>query len=362
MLDTGKVINVKYTINKWADIFYIERNVMQKTKSIKVIISVIITAAIFYLVQRLITVKDIAGIFGKIPAYSLVGGVMLYFLSYTFRSLRYGTLLNGKKIRLSDLINISFIHGFFNKVIPLRIGEASFVYLLGKRHGVAAEESVSVIFLCRIYDTLICVIFLFFFSFFVTSIGSGSEGIRILCVILVIMLLLSVVFIRRFIRIAAMCIDFIVSALPKKLGGPFAKVSGILSTVSVYLKNITTKEIIIKTLLFSSLNWLSIFIFYYVLIKGMKYGVKFLEMCYGTALANLANIVPVSAFGGIGSTDAGFAAGLALTGKNMKQALTVSISVSLFQLLCIILFSAIGYIGIKVSEPKGGKIQDQDLV
>lgn len=67
------------------------------------------------------------------------------------RAIRFSLLLGGK-VRLRDLVAVTFARNLFIDLLPVRLGELSYVYLLTRRIGRTLEDAVSSLLLATLFD------------------------------------------------------------------------------------------------------------------------------------------------------------------------------------------------------------------
>ncbi|MDM8515111.1 lysylphosphatidylglycerol synthase transmembrane domain-containing protein [Desulfobacterales bacterium HSG16] len=108
--------------------------------------------------------------YSRISGKALCLSVVIYYLTMILRTLRFNWLLNqgtGKTISPGQLLPIVLVHQFYNRVLPFRTGEASYVVLLKTVCQYDVSSGISTLLVARIYDALtVMVIFLIGLSFF----------------------------------------------------------------------------------------------------------------------------------------------------------------------------------------------------
>lgn len=134
---------------------------MKKQTYTKLTVAIITLTLVAILLSQ-IKVADVVDILIGIEPVYLVAGFGLYVLSYFFRALRFYVLLN-REVGIKDLFAIVCAHNLANNILPLRSGELSFFYLVGKNHSIPIHKSIATLTIARISD-FIAIGLIFFIS------------------------------------------------------------------------------------------------------------------------------------------------------------------------------------------------------
>lgn len=106
----------------------------------------------------------------------LLLGLPLYLIGYWSRAERVAQLLAPiKKVPAKRILPPLVIGFLFNNVLPARLGEFVFAWLLGKREGISRTASFAVVVLSRILDGITIVAFFLFGLFAFMKLG-GDVG------------------------------------------------------------------------------------------------------------------------------------------------------------------------------------------
>jgi glycosyltransferase 2 family protein len=101
----------------------------------------------------------------------------LYLVGYWSRARRVSQLLAPiKKVPTSRILPPLVIGFLFNNVLPARLGEFVFAWLLGKREGISRTASFAVVVLSRILDGITIVAFFLFGLFAFLQVGGDGGG------------------------------------------------------------------------------------------------------------------------------------------------------------------------------------------
>ena len=106
---------------------------------------------------------DFAGVMASLATaqwWWLLLALPAYLVGYWSRAARVAQLLEPiKKVSANRVLPPLVIGFLFNNVLPLRLGEFVFAYLLGKREGVPKTASFAVVVFSRILDGITIVAF-----------------------------------------------------------------------------------------------------------------------------------------------------------------------------------------------------------
>jgi uncharacterized membrane protein YbhN (UPF0104 family) len=107
----------------------------------------------------------------------LLLGLPLYLVGYWSRAKRVSQLLGPIKAVPTERVLPPLVIGFlFNNVLPMRLGEFVFAWLLGKREGISKTASFAVVVLSRILDGITIVAFFLFGLFAFMQVGGSGNG------------------------------------------------------------------------------------------------------------------------------------------------------------------------------------------
>jgi uncharacterized membrane protein YbhN (UPF0104 family) len=100
-----------------------------------------------------------------------------------------------------------------------------------------------------------------------------------------------------------------------------------------------------QALLLSLLAWLCVFLFCAVLARGLGIGeIGFGEVVFGSGLAMLTSLLPLSAFASIGTLEAGWVLGFGVFGVARELALATGAGLHVVQLVNIVLLGLVGHL------------------
>lgn len=235
----------------------------------------------------------------SVPLSLVLLGFLCYTVSFYLRAARFELLLP-REHTAKQLFPIVLVHYAALNIIPARMGEISYVYLLKKIHGVPIGGSVSSLILARVFDQ-IAISSLFLLSAGLVNIS--APWLRTLSLLigglLISMFLLLVCLLIYKARWAA----WITTVLTRWQWHRAALVQkGLqeMENIVAALDKIRLKEHGVKLLGVSVLIWLSIFGVNYSLLHAFQVNLTFAAVMLSSTFAILLTLLPFQVLNGIG--------------------------------------------------------------
>jgi uncharacterized protein (TIRG00374 family) len=130
---------------------------MNKLKWLGLCISAVLLGLIISKIDMAAFVKGLIGL----NYFFLMAGILVYFLGYTVRTVRWYYLLShAKKIRFGSLFSIMIIGFMANNILPARAGEFVRAYMLGIKEAQSKSLALATVVMERILDGLVFVLLL----------------------------------------------------------------------------------------------------------------------------------------------------------------------------------------------------------
>ena len=137
---------------------------------VSILISVILLSWLLSHVEKGSLIELFQNIFW--PAF--LGYLVFMAIGFTFRALRYCWLIGVGKVRLRDMFLVVMVRQVFVDLLPMKIGELSYVVLLSKRFKIPVEVGFSSMMAVFLFDS-ICLFPVLLVSLMVT----GKTGIEL---------------------------------------------------------------------------------------------------------------------------------------------------------------------------------------
>ncbi|NQU98257.1 flippase-like domain-containing protein [Candidatus Woesearchaeota archaeon] len=287
-------------------------------KHFKFIFGSLITIIILYFLLKDIPFNTFIVLAEKITVQVLFITFFTYLLMNLARAMRIKKIF--PSIKFSKLANIVFIHNMINNILPFRIGEFSYIYMIKKEK--SSSQAISSLMILRITD-LIGVFLIFSCSLLFIPL---NDTITKLFGYILLIVIASVVFIFGFAKI---------NLLKFK----------IIKDVRQSLKKYTPRKISLLTV-DSLIIWVLSFLFYYFFIIALGIELSFFQVVVAAVLIIFSTILPISGIGGFGTTELAWTIGLMIFGVEKNIAIMSGL---LIHVIKIVMFVIIGLFGLASS-------------
>jgi len=310
-----------------------------------VLFSTIITIVLVYILLTQIELGDIFNVLFSIRAHWIILGFILYILSYFFRALRFQILLN-EKISIKDLFSIVCVHNMVNNIIPARMGELSYIYLIKKR-GISTGEGIATLMIARIFDVII-ISFLFFVSAIairqLPAVISNALWIIAGFLVIVTLFLFSLVYkgknfvdlVERIAERSGLNRFRIISLLLKKA-----------NEVAKNLEKIKSRRIVFYSLLISILIWCPLYLMNYILLRAMGLNLSIWLVILGSTFSVMSTLLPVQGLGGFGTHECVWTLAFMTLGLPKEVAIASGFGVHIILILYFLILGCYGFCTLK---------------
>jgi uncharacterized membrane protein YbhN (UPF0104 family) len=295
-----------------------------------------------------ISLRDLFALLKRADHRWIFLAVLGYLLAISFRALRCRWLIHSKDVPLLDLFRISVVYHLSLMVLPSKLGELSYPYLLNKLNGITLIAS-------RIYDffTLLVIFFFAFIEF------QGLFHANPVLMILLIALLTGFTFF----------VFFYMSDLLKLLSKGLGKAShglGLsrrqsvqwslskIDTIADDFYAIKARRTYLPVVLASMASWGFSYWMFYAFLRGFGVSTPFMKVVFGSTIAIVANALPISGLGNWGVLEAGWTAGFILVGLSKVDAITTGFGFHIFIFLTAVIASFICWVPFKVKPFSAG--------
>ena len=306
----------------------------------RILLSILITVGIIVILLLQISLKDLYTLLRTIdPLWAALGSIAL-FLAILLRALRFRWLIYSKAIPFSDLFRITVFYHLSLMVLPSKLGELSYPYLLNKNSGMNVTEGLASLVVSRVYDFVIVLMVLLSVSIGFQDLSKVNSTLAILLVTLLIGLLVFGL--------------FYMSSLLRWLSNGLAKISHrtgsrhtrfvpwVQKKVNDMAEDfyaIKSRHTLFPVSLTSLASWVMIFCVFYAYMMGFGVEVPFTRMIFGSTVGVVANALPISGFGNWGTLEAGWAAGFLMVGLSKQKAIATGFGVHILIFIVTALIS-----------------------
>jgi uncharacterized protein (TIRG00374 family) len=305
----------------------------------RLIVSVLITVGIIFILLRQISLKDLYTLLRTIdPLWATLGSIA-YLLATLFRALRFKWLIYSMAIPFSDLFRITAFYHLSLMVLPSKLGELSYPYLLNKKSGMNVTEGLASLIVSRVYDFVIVLMVLLSVSIGVQGLFRVNTPLVIFLVIALIgLMVFGLFYVSNFLR----WLSNRLGRIPKWIGSGNARfvpwIQRKMSEVGEDFDAIKTRHTYFPVSLTSVASWVMIFCTFYAYMKSFGIDIPVTRMLFGSTIGVLANALPVSGIGNWGTLEAGWAAGFLMVGFSKEKAIATGFGVHIITfIVCAII-------------------------
>ncbi len=312
----------------------------------RLIFSILITVAIVFVLFTQISLKDLYILLKNIDPLWTVSASAGYFLATLFRALRYKRLIHSRDIPLSDLFRISAYYNLSLMILPSKLGELSYPYLLNRISGMSMTEGLASLIASRVYDFfIILMIFLFASIGFQGFFKIHQVYIVLLSASLIGLTLLAFFHMADLLNLVSKMMGRTSLWIGSKNSHPFQWSQRKIHEMAEDFYAIKARRTYLSVALTSLISWILIFWTFYSLMRGFKIEISFLKVVFGSTLAIITNALPVSGLGNWGTLEAGWTAGFLIIGLPKEQAIASGFGVHIVIFIVCALFALICWLG-----------------
>ena len=311
---------------------------------VKITIGIIISSVLLAVLFQFISFGDILSQVKQMSLSTLLGAFLIYSVIYVLKTQRFRYLF-GENIKFSKLFPVVCLHNLFNQVIPMRIGELSFVYLTKKFNKINIGESAASLLIARVYDGLMIILIMVATAFFISNVPEG---------ILFYVYLISGIF---FISIAVMAVLFIGR---KKILPIITKIARKLAEKKIVPGKMIEKGKALKSRLSTAVHsrkhsmifmyslaiWVLSYVFFAVVIKGISPEIETAKVIFAASLVNLGLFIPLHSFANIGTSEGIWSISLIVLGVSRTIAIGSAIILHSIQIIFFLIWGLFGFIAV----------------
>lgn len=297
-------------------------------KITKFILSITITLVLGYFLLSKVNFSQIVEVLLKVNLFYYFLAAFFYIVLIIFRTLRIKTMLN---LKFSDLFNLLMFTSFLNNVLPFKLGELSYTYLLKKKNKQSYKKGFSSLIVARVFDFIVHIGFLIFGIIISTNLPNKSDfELLIPFLIVSLFILATVVFIMIFLP------DFTVK-LFSKLFNFLPKFNQLKQFIKSF-KNY--KSSLLSTFFYSIAIYFSRGILNYFLIISLGFSLPLDVIIVVITFSVLSSFLPINGIANFGTRETVWTVILIYYGFTLESAVLLSFGTHILQLFYV---SLIGF-------------------
>lgn len=307
-------------------------------KHLRFALSVLISTAILLFLFRFAKPVQVMQTIAETDFRYLLLGYLFYILGLMARTLRFRVLLKNS-LGSRELFPIVMIYNFMMNLIPMKLGELSYVFLLKKmRKGY--RQGLSTLIMSRALD----------FAVILSTLLVAVLVQKSLFRNLVPLLSVSLVFI--------VCSTLLIVLFPEFFAGLFSRIckamkpgKGLASLTEritgfiLHFREFRSPEILILSFALSVLISILSFLSTYFIVLSIGFPVPFWTLVIVISSTFLSSIIPVNGIAGLGTIEGIWVAVLSNFGYGVETSVVLSLGTHLLQLFLISMLGLAGFFG-----------------
>ena len=264
----------------------------------KFYLGVLISFVFLYFALRKIDYYEMWGVFSNIRWHILIISLVVYYLTYLSRALRWRYLtLPIKEMPIRSLFSAIAIGFGANNMLPARIGELVRAYTLGKLEEVRASSVFATIVVERVFDGFSVVAMLIVVLLFVdfpegylkTKTTLRWAGLMMFIVMTSITIFLILLEKNRYRAISI--VNFFIRPFSVRFK---ERVRGMVLSFADGLDFISRGRHLLAVIYYSILTWLLISFFYYLILLSCNFDLPFISAVFVTVALAFAVAIPAA--------------------------------------------------------------------
>ncbi|SDE90303.1 lysylphosphatidylglycerol synthase transmembrane domain-containing protein [Rhodospira trueperi] len=264
----------------------------------RLIIAVIVSSAGLFAVLSLTTFSEIQTTLQAMAPLSMATFFLAYLLVNYARSVRFSALVGGEAIKSMSLFPATLAHNGLTQVVPFRLGELTWPFLLRQCFGRPVSHGLSSLLSARLMDLLAVVLF-GGTALLVLRFRESMDTTISTVALTALMLAALVVLIRggTLIRFAQRMLSAVLPALPAKLGPLYDRMMVVADEAAAHLEDVARTNAIMRAALATCLVYGGTVFCQAIVLVGVGVETAILTMAVMVSLVLMTSWIPLSISG-----------------------------------------------------------------
>jgi uncharacterized protein (TIRG00374 family) len=233
-------------------------------------------------------------------------------------------------------------------VLPSKLGELSYPYLLNRIGGISMTEGLASLIVSRVYDFfIILVIFIFSSLAFQNLFEVNLLIVLLLTLPLILVILVAFFYMNRLLTLISNVCGWFFRIFGKKESKTALWVLQQIHKISEDFYAIRAKKTYLAVTLTSIISWIAIFSTFQTFLLGFGVEISFAKVLFGSTVAVIANAFPIGGIGNWGTLEVGWTAGFLMTGLPKEQAIATGFGVHILVFIACALLALLSWVTLK---------------
>lgn len=311
--------------------------------AIRLLLSLLVAALLLFVLARWggVSAADVRAALGRLPLASYLAALGLHVLLYLLRTLRFQVLTEaGERPGFLAQLGITLSYGMASIVLPAKVGELSYVVYSGRALGTRGETALAVLLVARMLDMASLALGMGIACLVAPGpawmVAAGAGALLVATAGFVVVwkgewVVRVGLWMGRVLKLARWGVGARAIEKAEGLGGA--------------LQEAARGGTLLQAVALSLAAWACVFLFCAVLARGLGIGeLGFDEVVFGSGLAMLTSLVPLSAFASFGTLEAGWVLGFGFFGVGRELALATGTGLHLVQLANVVALGLVGHV------------------
>lgn len=310
----------------------------------------ILLSAVFWFAD----LEDLSRRLSRADVGLLLWSLVAYSVTYLSKALRYAAA--GARAATWKLLCVVTIHGALNRIMPLRMGELAYPWLIRRVGAAAFGEGFVQLLMLRLLDlsTIVLLFVLALIAVATTGVAGLGESTKAFVAAAAVIGLVSLaalsrlgLFLRIGLRLTRGSLRLLGSRAPQKI---VELVERAEEAVDVVTKLTMGQRL--RLGFWSVVCWGSYFVLFYLILMALSVPMSFLETVLGSSAAIVGSTIPISGLGTFGALEGGWTAGFVAVGLDATTAASSALVMSGLTLVYALILGAIGWLVLMVKPPE----------
>jgi uncharacterized protein (TIRG00374 family) len=261
-----------------------------------------------------------------------------FVLGHVLRAIRFRLIMPGD-LAFNRLLGVTFLHGMYNYLMPARLGELSFPFLLVRQSNVTLASSAAALLMSRFYDLFVVALVLpIVLAIFRSELPAWLHVVSLISCLLMYLVAGGVYVIQH----TAMMNGWVDRAVDRFRAGRLSWFVRYTSLLTYSLRQCRSLLIHTLLLLLTIGIWLCVYANLYFIVAALRHSLTYSQVIVISLVLVPLTLFPLQGIAGVGTHEAGWVAALALFDQPASIALALAVGSHVLLLAYVLILGLIG--------------------